>query len=134
MLILALAVQNNWILRQLDFKNAFLHGELEDEVYTKQPQGFVDAEHPTQVCRLIKSLYGLKQALRAWNLKFTSNLPSLGFITSMSDTSLFMKDDDEDVIIFLLYVDDIILTGSNLAKIQYVISQCAIIFDLKDTR
>lgn len=103
-------------------KNAFSHGDLEEEVYMKQPQGFLDSEHPDYVCRLVKSLYGLKQAHRAWNSKFTSFLLALGFATSLSDTSLFVKVEDKDVIFLLLYVDDIILTYSNPTKVQSVIS------------
>ena len=71
-IVLALATINHWDLRQLDIKNAFLHGELQEDIYMKQPQGFVDVTKPTHVCKLIKSLYGLKQAPRAWNSKFTS--------------------------------------------------------------
>ncbi|CAL9024679.1 unnamed protein product, partial [Prunus brigantina] len=88
-IILSLAAYNHWSLRQLDVKNAFLHGELEEEVYMKQPQGFANPLHPDYVCKLQKSLYGLKQAPRAWNAKFTA------------------------IVVLLLYVDDIILTGSN---------------------
>ncbi|VVA40824.1 PREDICTED: Retrovirus-related Pol poly from, partial [Prunus dulcis] len=78
-LILSLASINGWSLHQLDVKNAFLHGDLDEEVYMKQPQGFEDSSHPEYVCKLQKSLYGLKQAPRAWNAKFTGYLPSLGF-------------------------------------------------------
>ncbi|KAM1422622.1 hypothetical protein ACFX2I_004733 [Malus domestica] len=131
-IILALAAQFGWSLRQLDVKNAFLHGELEEEVYMQQPQGFVDQENPTHVCKLVKSLYGLKQAPRAWNSKFTSYLPALGFTPSLSDSSLFVKTDNEDIILLLLYVDDIILTGSNSIKVQGIINNLAAVFDLKD--
>ncbi|CAN6713955.1 unnamed protein product [Malus baccata var. baccata] len=90
-----------------------------------QPQGFVDPTYPNHVCRLVKSLYGLKQAPRAWNSKFTSFLPALGFQPALSDSSLFVKVDDGDVILLLLYVDDIILTGSSSHKIQSVITSLA---------
>ncbi|CAL2255962.1 unnamed protein product [Prunus armeniaca] len=77
-LILSLAAMNKWKLRQLDVKNAFLHGELEEEVFMKQPQGFADPHYLDFVCKLKKSLYGLKQAPRAWNAKFTGYLPAIG--------------------------------------------------------
>lgn len=89
--ILALAAMNNWELRQLDVKNAFLHGDLKEEVYMAQPRGFVDTAYPDYVCLLKKSLYDLKQAPRAWNEKFTRLLPRLGFTFSHSDPSLFIR-------------------------------------------
>jgi hypothetical protein len=90
-LVLALAAHFNWPLRQLDVKNAFLHGILQEEVYMSQPPGFEDSVHPHHVCKLHKSLYGLKQAPRAWNARFTQFLPSLGFATTYSDSSLIVK-------------------------------------------
>ena len=92
----------------------------------------MDPKLPNHVCRLIKSLYGLKQAPRPRNFKFTSYLPSFEFCASLSDTSLFVKQDDKDIILFLLYVDDIILTGSNTMKIQFVIDNLDVVFDLKN--
>ncbi|KAI5325748.1 hypothetical protein L3X38_034822 [Prunus dulcis] len=131
-LILSLASINGWSLHQLDVKNAFLHGDLDEEVYMKQPQGFEDSSHPEYVCKLQKSLYGLKQAPRAWNAKFTGYLPSLGFKMSHSDPSLFVKISDSAIVVLLLYVDDIILTGSNSHVIQEVITDLGSVFDLKD--
>jgi hypothetical protein len=113
-LVLALAAQFNWSLRQLDVTNAFLHGLLHEEVYMTQPQGFVSKHHPSDfVCRLKKSLYGLKQAPHAYNERFTSFLPSLGFQASLADPSLFVQHSSLGVVILQLYVDDIILTGSH---------------------
>ncbi|CAL8077757.1 unnamed protein product [Prunus armeniaca] len=131
-LILGLAVQFQWKLRQLDVKNAFLHGELQEEVFMKQPQGFVDPTYPDFVCKLQKSLYGLKQAPRAWNAKFTGYLPTLGFTVSPSDPSLFIKKTSSDILILLLYVDDIILTGSNPDIVNSVICDLGEVFELKD--
>ncbi|XP_050126910.1 uncharacterized mitochondrial protein AtMg00810-like [Malus sylvestris] len=98
----------------------------------KQPQGFVDMANHLYICKLIKLLYGLKQAPRAWNSKFTSYLPAMGFKASASDSSLFVKQDNSDVVILLLYVDEIILTGSNSCKVQSVITELSEVFELKD--
>ncbi|KAM1784958.1 hypothetical protein ACFX12_037917 [Malus domestica] len=132
-LILALAAQFNWSLKQLDVRNAFLHGDLLEEVYMSQPPGFVSSSHPSNyVCKLQKSLYGLKQAPRAWNEKFTSFLPGLGFNASLSDPSLFVKKHPTGIVILLLYVDDIILTGSSSSLISEVVSALTQAFDMKD--
>ncbi|KAM1260029.1 hypothetical protein ACFX2J_039256 [Malus domestica] len=131
-LVLALAAQFHWSLRQLDVKNAFLHGILQEEVYMAQPPGFADPVHPHFVCKLHKSQYGLKQAPRAWNERFTAFLPSLGFISTYSDSSLFVKHVGSEIVILLLYVDDIILTGNATAAIQQVIQSLTTEFDIKD--
>ena len=101
-MIISLATHYRWELRQLDVKNAFLYGDLEEEVYMKQPQGFVDSSKSRHVCKLVKSLYGLKQAPRACNAKFTNYLPAMGFQMSQADTRLFFKHDGTDVIALLL--------------------------------
>jgi histone deacetylase 1/2 len=87
--ILSLDLAQDWPIHQLDVKNAFLHGTLEETVYCVQPTGFVDPSRPGMVCRLNKSLYGLKQAPRAWHHRFASHLASLGFTETKSDSSLF---------------------------------------------
>lgn len=89
-LILSLVVSCNWVLRQLDVKNAFLYGHLKEEVYMKQPHGFVHPQFPNHVCRLRKSIYGLKQAPRDWYHRFSTYLLSIRFQCSSSDTSMFV--------------------------------------------
>ena len=117
-LILSLVVSLNWPLRQLDVKNAFLHGTLKKEVYMTQPQGYVDPTHLTHVCKLLKSMYGLKQAPRAWFESFTSQLLHLGFIASTVDSSLFICKHHKVVAYLLLYMDDIVLTNNTLSYLD----------------
>jgi hypothetical protein len=88
-------------------------------VYCSQPTGFVDPTHPQLVCRLNKSLYGLKQALQTWYHCFASYLVSLDFVEAKSDTSLFIYHCDVDTAYLLLYVDNIVLTASSLELLQH---------------
>jgi transposase InsO family protein len=131
-LILALAVTYNWPLRQLDVRNAFLHGFLKEEVYMIQPPGYVDPHHPQHVCRLQKSIYGLKQAPRAWFESFTTQLLNLGFQSSHADSSLFIYKEGSVIAFLLLYVDDIVLTGNNVQFITQLITNLSKVFELKD--
>lgn len=119
-IILSLAVQFDWQIRQLDISNAFLNGELKEEVYMHQPQGFVNQQHPNYVCKSHKSLYGLKQAPRAWFEWFTSHLLSFGFTASTADPLLFVQHHSHTFIILLLYVDDIIITSTNPSSIHHL--------------
>lgn len=89
-ILLTLAVKNNWIIHQLDVNNAFLHGDLEEDVYMKMPQGF-GKEGDSRVCKLKKSLYGLKQGSINWYHKFTAALRDMGFKLSHVDHSLFIQ-------------------------------------------
>lgn len=105
--------QRGWSLRQLDVQNAFLHGVPEEEVYMKQPPGFVYKNSPFHVCKLDKALYGLKQAPRAWYSRLSQKLQALGFVPSKSDTSLFIYNKSNTSIFVLIYVDDTIVTSSS---------------------
>ena len=119
--VLSLALSRQWPIHQLDVKNAFLHGTLSETVYYAQPAGFEDPSHPDFVCRLNRSLYGLKYAPRAWYSHFAAYLISLGFVEAKSDTSLFVYRHGTDAIYLLLYVDDIVLTASSSAILQRTI-------------
>ncbi|GKD60170.1 putative RNA-directed DNA polymerase [Tanacetum coccineum] len=130
--VLSLAVTNNWPLRQLDVHNAFLHGNLKEQVYMKQPMGFIDPQRPNHVCLLHKSLYGLKQASRAWFERLSKALFDLGFKGSKTDPSLFIYSRGHTLLYILVYVDDIIVTGNNKGTIDNIISQLGSAFALKD--
>jgi histone deacetylase 1/2 len=131
-LVLAISVSRGWSLRQLDVKNAFLHGVLEEEVYMKQPPGYENPNAPYHVCKLDKSLYGLKQAPRAWFSKLSSKLQELGFLASKADTSLFIYNKSGMIIFVLVYVDDIIVTSSSNKAITALLQDLGSAFALKD--
>jgi len=97
----------------MDVKTAFLNGELEEEVYVAQPEGFVDKENPNMVLKLRKALYGLKQAAIAWNFKLDQCLQSLGFDRCPQEYALYKKINGVEAMIIGTYVDDLIIAGSN---------------------
>ncbi|KAK9055092.1 hypothetical protein SSX86_026172 [Deinandra increscens subsp. villosa] len=129
--LLAVAVKKDWIINQLDVNNAFLHGDLDEEVYMKVPQGF-SKENETRVCRLRKSLYGLKQASRNWYKKITNFLLELGFVQSRCDHSLYIYKDRNIFIAILIYVDDVIIVGNNSSMIQEIKTNLDKKFSIKD--
>ena len=117
---LAIAVHHGWEIEQLDVNNAFLHGDLHEEVYMQVPQGYSQTLPPNTVCKLQKSLYGLKQANRQWFEKLTTFLISLGFKQSNVDTSLFTFQKAHVFLSLLVYVDDILLAGNDKAMIRSI--------------
>ncbi|KAM1315704.1 hypothetical protein ACFX2F_019436 [Malus domestica] len=124
-LLLSIAITYGWFIHQLDVSNAFLHGSLKETVYMVQPPGFIDPANPHHVCKLQRSLYGLKQAPRACAIL------SLGFVSSSSDTSLFIKK-YSTITFILVYVDDIIITRSSPTVCQSIISKLQSLFPVKD--
>ena len=99
-----------WNLHQMDVKTTFLNGVIEEEVHIEQPQGFEVEYRKTHVCRLKKALYGLKQAPRAWYGIIDSFLTSLGFTKGKADSNLYFKVINDELVILLLYVDELFLT------------------------
>ena len=130
--VLSLALSRNWSINQLDVKNAFLHGTLKETVYMHQPPSFVDLSYPGHVCKLCKSLYGLKQGSRAWYQRFAHYLLSIGFMCSKSDNSLFILHRNNQYAYLLVYVDDIILIASSLTLKAAIISSLKSEFDMND--
>lgn len=130
--VLSIALSNNWPLRQLDVNNAFLQGTLHEEVYMVQPPGYTHPQFPNHLCKLKKSIYGLKQAPRAWYTELTNFLTHCGFKKSLADPSLFIYNTNHIISYFLVYVDDIVLTGNNSSFLSQFISALSNKFSLKD--
>lgn len=104
--VIALAASKDWTLYQMNVFNAFIQGDLFEEIYMDLPQGF-QRQGEQKACKLLKSLYDLKQASRQWNLKLTEALVSAGFIQSTFDYSIFTKKSGIDIVVILIYVDDL---------------------------
>jgi hypothetical protein len=129
--VIALATSMGWKLHQMDVKTTFLNGEIEEEVYIEQPEGFMIHDEKSYVYRLKKSLYGLKHAPRAWYEKMDGFLMSLGFNKSVTDPNLYYHTVGDESLILVLYVDDLFLTGS-----ERLIAECKRVltyeFEMKD--
>ena len=131
--ILGLVATLDLELEQMDVKTAFLHGDLEEEIYMEQPEGFIEKGKESYVCKLKKSLYGLKQAPRQWYKKFESVMVQQGYKKTTSDHCVFVqKFSDNDFIILLLYVDDMLIVGLNSLRIQNLKGELSKSFAMKD--
>ncbi|GJT34218.1 putative ribonuclease H-like domain-containing protein [Tanacetum coccineum] len=97
----------------MDVKSAFLYGTIDEEVYVSQPPGFVDPDHPTKVYKVVKALYGLHQAPRAWYATLSTFLEKHGYKRGTIDKTLFIKRDKKDIMLVQVYVDDIIFGSTN---------------------
>ncbi len=129
--LLALAAAEDMEVHQLDIKTAFLNGELEETIYMSQPEGYAEGGHNT-VCHLHKSLYGLKQAPRAWNTRLKQELEDMGFTASEADPGLFTAQFKHGTVYVLVYVDDILVAGKNMADIQSVKDMLTKAFKVRD--
>jgi hypothetical protein len=130
--ILSIAISAGWSIRQIDIQNAFLHGQLSEDVFMAQPPGYQHPSYPSHVCKLNKAIYGLKQAPRAWFSRLSSRLLQLGFHGSLSDMSLFIYKSQSFTMFILIYVDDIIITCSNKSEIDKLLCLLESDFAVKD--
>ncbi|XP_074337413.1 uncharacterized protein LOC141674601 [Apium graveolens] len=132
-LLIALASIHNLVIHQMDVKTAFLNGELDEEIYIKQPEGFVMSGSEHKVCKLKKSLYGLKQAPKDWNQKFDSVVLSNGFLLNQADKCVYSKFDASGKgVIICLYVDDMLIFGTDQNQVDKTKKFLSSNFDMKD--
>ena len=132
LIFISLATTYNWGLHQLDIQNVFLHDDLQEEVYMEQPLGFVAQGEIGKVCRLLKSLYDLKQSPRAWFGKFNQVVEEFGMQKSKYDYSIFYRNSSSGIIMLIVYVDDIVIIGSDSKGISSLKSFIQSQFHIKD--
>lgn len=129
--LLKVAAAKRWEIHQMDVHNAFLHGDLREEIYMELPPGF-KTNDPSMVCRLRKSLYGLKQSPRCWFAKLRKALKSFGFVESYEDYSLFSFMEANICLHILVYVDDFIIAGNDATTIERFKNYLHRCFKMKD--
>ncbi|WVZ71116.1 hypothetical protein U9M48_019737 [Paspalum notatum var. saurae] len=122
-ILLAIAAYHDYEVWQMDVKMAFLNGNLSEDVYMTQPDGFVDPQNAGKICKLLKSIYGLKQASRSWNVCFDEVVKGFGFIKNVSGSAL---------VFLVLYVDDILLIENDIPMLEVVKDSLRKSFSMKD--
>ncbi|KAK8685928.1 hypothetical protein V6N13_124959 [Hibiscus sabdariffa] len=131
-ILLAIAAFHDYEIWQMDVKTAFLNGKLEEDVYMTQPEGFVTPENARKVCKLQRSIYGLKQASRSWNLRFNDAIKEFGFIRNEDKPCVYKKFSGSIVSFLILYVDDILIIGNDIPTLQSVKAWLSSCFSMKD--
>ncbi|KAK8502801.1 hypothetical protein V6N12_073851 [Hibiscus sabdariffa] len=131
-ILLAIAAFHDYEIWQMDVKTAFLNGKLEEDVYMTQPEGFVTPENAGKVCKLQRSIYGLKQASRSWNLRFNEAIQEFGFIRNEDEPCVYKKFSGSIVSFLILYVDDILIIGNDIPTLQSIKTWLSSCFSMKD--
>ncbi|GJU70088.1 retrotransposon protein, putative, ty1-copia subclass [Tanacetum coccineum] len=131
-ILIAIAAYYDYEIWQMDVKTAFLNGHLNKDVYMVQPEGFVNPKHPRRVCKLQRSIYGLKQASRSWNKRFDEEIKKYGFTQNPDEPCVYKRASGSIIVFLILYVDDILLMGNNIPMLQDVKSWLGKCFAMKD--
>ena len=129
-ILLALACSRGWLVRQFDVKAGFLNGDLDEEIYMRLPDGFQDPRG--RVCRLLRSIYGLRQAPRAWNKKLCDDLFSAGFRPLVHAESVFRSTPPLPLVLIVIYVDDILLMSHDNKAVEQVKALLSSLYTIKD--
>ena len=119
-IILAIAAHFDYEIWQMDVKTAFLNGNLTEDVYMMQPECFVDPTNAGKICKLRKSIYGLKQASRSWNIRFDEVVKGFDFIKNEEEACVYKKESGSSVAFLILYVDDLLLIGNDIPMLDSI--------------
>jgi Reverse transcriptase (RNA-dependent DNA polymerase) len=130
--LLAIPVFHDYEIWQMDVKTAFLNENLEEDVYMIQPTGFEDPKNAGKICKLLKSIYGLKQASRSWNLRFYKEVKKFDFIKCEEEPCVYRKTSGSAIAFLILYVDDILLMENDIPLLQSAKSSLKKVFSMKD--
>ncbi|GJW28491.1 retrotransposon protein, putative, ty1-copia subclass [Tanacetum coccineum] len=131
-ILISIAAYYDYEIWKMDIKTAFLNGYLDEDIYMVQPEGFLDPNHLRKVCKLQRSIYGLKQASRSWNKRFDEEIKSFGFAQNLNEPCVYQKDSRNNVTFLILYVDDIIIMGNHIPSLQSVKDYLGKCFTMKD--
>jgi hypothetical protein len=131
-IILAIATYFDYEIWQMDVKTAFLNGNLDEDVYMIQLEGFVDLINAGKICKLQKSIYGLKQASRSWNIRFDEVVKWFGFHQNEEEACVYKKESGSAIVFLILYVDDILLIGNDIPMLESVKASLKKSFSMKD--
>nr|GEZ58711.1 retrovirus-related Pol polyprotein from transposon TNT 1-94 [Tanacetum cinerariifolium] len=131
-ILIAISAYYDYEIWQMVVKTSFLNGYLNEEVYMEQPIGFVNPKYPNWVCKLKRSIYGLKQASRQWNKRFNDEIKKFGFTQNRDEPCVYLKANGSNITFLILYVDDILIMGNNIPMLQGVKSYLGRCFAMKD--
>ncbi|KAH9724536.1 Integrase catalytic domain-containing protein [Citrus sinensis] len=131
-ILLSIAAVLDYEIWQMDVKTAFLNGHIEENIYMQQPNRFIQKGQEHMVCKLQRSIYGLKQASRSWNIRFDQAIKSFGFIQNIDEPCVYKKIQEKSVAFLILYVDYILLIGNDIGVLTTIKSWLAKQFDMKD--
>ncbi|GJT11979.1 retrotransposon protein, putative, ty1-copia subclass [Tanacetum coccineum] len=130
--LISIAALYDYEIWQMDVTTAFLNGYLDEDIYMVQPEDFIDPKHPRKLCKLQRSIYGLKQASRSWNKIFDKEIKKFGFAQTLDESCVYQKASGSNVTFLILYVDDIIIMGNHISSLQSVKDYLGKCFAMKD--
>ena len=130
--LLSIATALDYEIWQMDVKTAFLNGYLDESIYMMQPEGFIVEGQEQKVCKLLRSIYGLKQASRSWNLRFDETIKTFGFEQNVDEPCVYKYIKETKVVFLVLYVDDILLIGNDIGLLSDVKKWLVEKFQMKD--